>query len=129
MVQEFKVRRTPIKTWVGVIVCILAVILMCIQIKTYYFLFSTLLPLLLLIDERMIRYRIQDNGEVWIRRGFSGTVRTYGIRRVVYRPKAWATGKLVIYYQRGFIAIDPQDVKEFIHCLRERNPKVIYSEE
>jgi ABC-type histidine transport system ATPase subunit len=51
MVREFKIRRTPFKVWLGVIIVIVAIVLMALHTENYWNLMPIVLPVLLLIDE------------------------------------------------------------------------------
>ena len=72
MVREFKIRRTPFKVWLGVIIVIVAIVLMALHTENYWNLMPIVLPVLLLIDEQMTRILVQENGDIWLKRGFYG---------------------------------------------------------
>lgn len=59
MVREFKIRRTPFKVWLGVIIVIVAIVLMALHTENYWNLMPIVLPVLLLIDEQMTRILVQ----------------------------------------------------------------------
>lgn len=44
-----------------------------------------MIPILLLIDELMTRVQVQENGDIWLKRGFSGSIKAYGVMRIVRR--------------------------------------------
>ena len=87
MVREFKIRRTPFKVWLGVIIVIVAIVLMALHTENYWNLMPIVLPVLLLIDEQMTRIQVQENGDIWLKRGFSGSIKAYGVRRIALRKK------------------------------------------
>lgn len=129
MVRDFKIRRTPFKVWLGVTIVIIAIILLALQTENYWNLLPIILPVLLLIDELMTRVQIQDNGDIWLKRGFSGSIKAYGVMRIVRRKGSWLKGRVTIYYTKGFINFDPEDLDGFIRCAREQNPHADYREE
>lgn len=129
MVRDFKIRRTPFKVWLGVTIVIIAIILLTLQTENYWNLLPIILPVLLLIDELMTRVQIQDNGDIWLKRGFSGSIKAYGVMRIVRRKGSWLKGRVTIYYTKGFINFDPEDLDGFIRCAREKNPHADYREE
>ena len=79
MVREFKIRRTPFKVWLGVTIVILAIILFALKTENYWNLLPIVIPILLLIDELMTRVQVQENGDIWLKRGFSGSIKAYGV--------------------------------------------------
>lgn len=129
MVRDFKIRRTPFKVWLGVTIVIIAIILLALQTENYWNLLPIILPVLLLIDELMTRVQVQDNGDIWLKRGFSGSIKAYGVMRIVRRKGSWLKGRVTIYYTKGFINFDPEDLDGFIRCAREQNPHADYREE
>lgn len=129
MVKVFKIRRTPFKVWLGVLILIVAIVLMAIHTENYWNLLPLILPVLLLIDEQMTRILVQDNGDIWLKRGFSGSIKAYGVVRIVRRNGTLLKGRVTIYYTKGFINFDPAKLTEFLQCAKERNPRAIYSEE
>ena len=128
MVQEFKIRRTPFKVWLGVCIVIIAFILMAYQTGNYWHLSPIAFPILLLIDELMTKIQVQENGDVWLKRGFSGCIKAYGIIRVVRGNGSWLRGRITIYYTKGFLNFDPIDVDGFVRCMRERNLQADYKD-
>lgn len=129
MVREFKIRRTPFKVWLGVTIVILAIILFALKTENYWNLLPIVIPILLLIDELMTRVQVQENGDIWLKRGFSGSIKAYGVMRIVRRKNSWLKGRVTIHYARGFINFDPDDLDGFIRCARERNPHADYRDE
>ena len=118
MVREFKIRRTPFKVWLGVIIVIVAIVLMALHTENYWNLMPIVLPVLLLI------------GDIWLKRGFSGSIKAYGVKRIALRKKdSLLKGRITIYYTKGFINFDPADLKGFVACAKERNPHADYREE
>ena len=129
MVREFKIRRTPFKVWLGVTIVILAIILFALKTENYWNLLPIVIPILLLIDELMTRVQVQENGDIWLKRGFSGSIKAYGVMRIVRRKNSWLKGRVTIHYARGFINFDSDDLDDFIRCARERNPHADYRDE
>ena len=74
MVKVFKIRRTPFKVWLGVIILVVAIVLMAVHTENYWNLFPLILPVLLVVDEQMTRILVQENGDIWLKRGFSGSI-------------------------------------------------------
>ncbi len=129
MVRVFKIRRTPFKVWLGVLILVVAIVLMAIHTENYWNLLPLVLPVLLLIDEQMTRILVQENGDIWLKRGFSGSIKAYGVVRIVRRNGTLLKGRVTIYYTKGFINFDPAKLAEFLQCARERNPRAEYREE
>lgn len=75
MVREFKIRRTPFKVWLGVIIVIVAIVLMALHTENYWNLSPIVLPVLLLIDEQMTRILVQENGDIWLKGDLAGVSR------------------------------------------------------
>ena len=64
------------------------------------------------------------------KRGCSGSIKAYGVRRIALRKKdSLLKGRITIYYTKGFINFDPADLKGFVACAKERNPHADYREE
>lgn len=89
MVRNFKIKRTPPRVWIGVIIVIFAFILVAWSTDSYYGLIPIIFPILLLIDELLAKVQVQENGDIWLKRGFSGSVKAYGVIRVARRKKAF----------------------------------------
>lgn len=83
MTRKFKIRRTPFKVWLGVIILIIAIVLLAVQTENYWNLLPLILPVLLLADELMTCILVQENGDIWLKRGFSGSIKAYGVTRIV----------------------------------------------
>ena len=128
MVREFKTRRTPFKVWLGVLVVIVALVLMAYHTGNYWHLAPIVLPILLLVDELMTKVQIQDNGDVWLKRGFSGYSKAYGVMRVVRGRGSWMRGRITVYYTKGYLNFDPEEIDEFVRCIRKYNPCAVYKE-
>lgn len=75
MVREFKIRRTPFKVWLGVVIVIVAIVLMALHTENYWNLSPIVLPVLLLIDEQMTRIQVQENGDIWLKGALVGVLR------------------------------------------------------
>ena len=108
---------------------VVAIVLMAVHTENYWNLFPLVLPVLLVIDEQMTRILVQENGDIWLKRGFSGSIKAYGVTRIVRRNGTLLKGRVTIYYTKGFVNFDPADLAGFLRCARERNPHAIYSEE
>lgn len=129
MVRTFKIKRTPPRVWLGVIIVILALILVAWQTESYYGLIPIIFPILLLIDEQLTKIQVQENGDIWLKRGFSGSVKAYGVIRIVRHKKAFFRGRIMVYYTKGFISFDPANEEEFLRYAKELNPRAIFAEE
>lgn len=131
MVRNFKMRKIAIWNWLFALVIMIAIVWTVWEINDYWNLFPLILPILIVIDERMTRIQVRDNGDIWIRRGLSGSVKAYGVMRIIKQKtkKPWSRGRVLIYYTKGFINVDPADLNGFIQCARERNPHAEYFEE
>ena len=68
MVKVFKIRRTPYKVWLGVIILVVAIVLMAVHTENYWNLFPLILPVLLVVDEQMTRILVQENGDICLKR-------------------------------------------------------------
>lgn len=105
MVRTFKIKRTPPRVWLGVIIVILALILVAWQTESYYGLIPIIFPILLLIDEQLTKIQVQENGDIWLKRGFSGSVKAYGVIRIVRHQES--------FFQRTYHGILYQRVYQF----------------
>ena len=129
MVRNFKIKRTPPRVWIGVIIVIFAFILVAWSTDSYYGLIPIIFPILLLIDELLAKVQVQENGDIWLKRGFSGSVKAYGVIRVARRKKAFFRGRIVAYYTKGFISFDLADEEGFLRYAKELNPRAIFVDE
>ena len=129
MVRNFKIKRTPPRVWIGVIIVIFAFILVAWSTDSYYGLIPIIFPILLLIDELLAKVQVQENGDIWLKRGFSGSIKAYGVVRIVRRNGTLLKGRVTIFYTKGFINFDPANLAEFLQCAKERNPRAEYHEE
>lgn len=129
MVRNFKIKRTPPRVWIGVIIVIFAFILVAWSTDSYYGLIPIVFPVLILIDELLMKIQVQENGDIWLKRGFSGSVKAYGVIRIVRRKKAFFRGRIVVYYTKGFISFDPADEEGFLRYAKELNPRATFEEE
>lgn len=129
MVRNFKIKRTPPRVWIGVIIVIFAFILVAWSTDSYYGLIPIIFPILLLIDELLAKVQVQENGDIWLKRGFSGSVKAYGVIRVARRKKAFFRGRIVVYYTKGFISFDLADEEGFLCYAKELNPRAIFVDE
>lgn len=129
MVRNFKIKRTPPRVWIGVIIVIFAFILVAWSTDSYYGLIPIIFPILLLIDELLAKVQVQENGDIWLKRGFSGSVKAYGVIRVARRKKSFFRGRIVVYYTKGFISFDLADEEGFLRYAKELNPRAIFVDE
>ena len=74
MVRNFKMRKIAIWNWLFALVIMIAIVWTVWETNDYWNLFPLVLPILIVIDERMTRIQVRDNGDIWIRRGLSGSV-------------------------------------------------------
>ena len=81
MVRNFKIKRTPRRVWIGVIIVIFAFILVAWSTDSYYGLIPIIFPILLLLDAFFAKGQVQENGDILLQRGFSGMVKGYGVLR------------------------------------------------
>lgn len=129
MVRNFKIKRTPPRVWIGVIIVIFAFILVAWSTDSYYGLIPIVFPVLILIDELLMKIQVQENGDIWLKRGFSGSVKAYGVIRIVRRKKAFFRGRIVVHYTKGFISFDPADEEGFLRYAKELNPRATFEDE
>lgn len=129
MAKLFRVRQVSY-TWIFILLVLtLAIVWLSLESKNYWGLLGLLAPLGLAVDQLATRIQIRDNGDVWIRRGFTGVQRLHGISKLVYRKQAWKSQQIVLRHTKGHAAVDPKDRKGFIACLKEANPMMEYAEE
>jgi len=129
MAKSFRVRQISYQ-WVSLIVVLaLAIVWLCLDRENYWGLFGLLGPLGLTLDQLLVRIQIRDNGDVWIRRGFTGVQRLHGISKLIYRKQAWKSQQIVLRHTKGHATVDPKDRREFISCMKEANPMMEYVEE
>ena len=83
MVRNFKMRKIAIWNWLFALVIMIAIVWTVWETNDYWNLFPLVLPILIVIDERMTRIQVRDNGDIWIRRGLSGSVKAYGVMRII----------------------------------------------
>ena len=129
MVRNFKIKRTPPRVWIGVIIVIFAFILVAWSTDSYYGLIPIIFPILLLIDDLLAKVQVQENGDIWLKRGFSGSVKAYGVIRVARRTTAFFRGRIVVYYTKGFISFELADEEGFLRYAKELNPRAIFVDE
>ena len=67
--MSLKSAELLLKVWLGVIIVIVAIVLMALHTENYWNLMPIVLPVLLLIDEQMTRILVQENGDIWLKRG------------------------------------------------------------
>ena len=120
MAKSFRVRQISYQ-WISIILVLaLAIVWLCLDSKNYWGLLGLVAPLGLTLDH---------NGDVWLRRGFTGVARFHGISKLIYRKKAWKSQQIVLRHTKGHATLDPKDRKAFIACLKEANPMMEYVEE
>lgn len=128
MERIFRVRQASRRLIVLTIVFILLVVWLGLKVDQYTIFISIVIPIVLWTDQFMSKISVQENGDVWIKRGFTGTVRVYGISQLIYKRKAWAGHQIVLQHTKGYITVDPIDKKGFIDCMKECNPLMEYIE-
>ena len=129
MAKSFRVRQVSYQ-WVCIILVLaLAIVWLCLDSKNYWGLLGLLAPLGLTLDQLLTRIQVRDNGDVWLRRGFTGVARFHGISKLIYRKKAWKSQQIVLRHTKGHATLDPKDRKEFIAYMKEANPMMDYVEE
>ena len=129
MAKSFRVRKISYQWITLIVVLALAIVWVCLDRENYWGLFGLLGPLGLTLDQMLTRIQIRDNGDVWIRRGFTGVARFHGISKLIYRKKAWKSQQIVLRHTKGHVTLDPKDRKAFIASMKEANPMMEYAEE
>lgn len=129
MAKSFRVRQISYQWIFIILVLALAIVWLCLDSKNYWGLLGLVAPFGLVIDQMLTRIQIRDNGDVWLRRGFTGVARFHGISKLIYRKKAWKSQQIVLRHTKGHATLDPKDRKAFIACLKEANPMMEYVEE
>lgn len=129
MAKLFRVRQVSYAWMTILLVLVLAIVWLSLESKNYWRLLGLLAPLGLAVDQLTTRIQIRDNGDVWIRRGFTGVSRLHGISKLIYRKQAWKSQQIVLRHTKGHATVDPKDRKGFIASLKEANPMMEYEEE
>lgn len=129
MAKLFRVRQVSYAWMTILLVLVLAIVWLSLESKNYWRLLGLLAPLGLAVDQLTTRIQIRDNGDVWIRRGFTGVSRLHGISKLIYRKQAWKSQQIVLRHTKGHATVDPKDRKGFIANLKEANPMMEYVEE
>ena len=122
MAKSFRVRQISYQ-WVFLIVVLaLAIVWLCLDSENYWGLLGLLGPLGLTLDQLLSCIQIRDNGDVWLRRGFTGVARFHGISKLIYRKKAWKSQQIVLRHTKGHATHDPKDRQAFISTMKEATP-------
>lgn len=129
MAKSFRVRQISYQLVSLIVVLALAIVWLCLDSENYWGLLGLLGPLGLTLDQLLSRIQIRDNGDVWLRRGFTGVARFHGISKLIYRKKAWKSQQIVLRHTKGHATLDPKDRKAFIDAMKEANPMMEYVEE
>ncbi|MBM6660026.1 hypothetical protein [Bacteroides gallinaceum] len=129
MAKLFRVRQVSYAWMFILLVLILVIVWLVWDSRNYWGLLGLLAPLGLAVDQLTTRIQIRDNGDVWIRRGFTGVSRLHGISKLIYRKQAWKSQQIVLRHTKGHATVDPKDRKGFIVSLKEANPMMEYVEE
>ena len=85
MAKSFRVRKISYQWITLIVVLALAIVWICLDRENYWGLFGLLGPLGLTLDQMLTRIQIRDNGDVWIRRGFTGVARFHGISKLTMK--------------------------------------------
>lgn len=128
MERTFRVRRVSYSLILLTVLCIALILWFAIKIDRYTVFIAVIVPFGLWVDQLLSKIMVQENGDVWMKRGFTGIVRIYGISKLVYNKKAWASRQITLYHTKGYITINPADKKAFIACMKEHNPLLEYVE-
>ena len=128
MERTFKVRKASYPLILLTVLCIALILWFAIKVDQYTVFIAVIVPLGLWVDQFLSKIIVQENGDVWMKRGFTGVVRVYGISKLVYNKKAWVSQQITLQHTRGYITLNPVDKKGFIACMKERNPLMEYVE-
>ena len=88
---------------------VVAIVLMAVHTENYWNLFPLVFPVLLVVDEQMTRILVQENGDIWLKRGFSGSIKAYGVATHRHTPE--------IEEQLGYAAGSPVVVSFTPHLV------------
>lgn len=128
MVQVFRSRTNAFQTGVVVLVVVCCLVFLWLDAERYWGCLSLLPPVILWADRFFTRILVYDNGDVWIRRGFTGTTRLHGIVQLKYDSKKWKSLQIMLHHSTGYCTVDPMDREAFISYLRKVNPMIEYIE-
>ena len=128
MERTFSVRRVSYSLILLTVLCIALILWFAIKIDRYTVSIAVIVPLGLWMDQLLSKIVVQENGDVWMKRGFTGIVRIYGVSKLVYNKKAWASRQITLHHTKGYVTVNPADKKAFIACMKERNPLLEYVE-
>ena len=129
MKKSFKVRTKSYRRISILVVMGLVIVGIALYKGNYWIFFGLFVPLVLWMDYWMSRIVVRENGDVWLRRGFTGVSRWHGISELIYRPKARKGRQIVLRHTKGCVVIDPDDKKSFIAYMRNANTMMKYIEE
>lgn len=128
MVKVFKSRTNRFQMAAAMLIFILCLIALCLNIGHCWGWIGVLAPVALWADRFLTRIEVHENGDVWIRHGFTGTVRLHGILQLKYDVGKWKSQQLVLHHTKGYYTVDPMDREAFISYLRKVNPMMEYVE-
>lgn len=128
MAKVFKVRQMSLRLLALTLLSIALFAWFGIKQDEYTVFIAVIVPVALWTDQLMSKILVQENGDVWVKRGFTGMVRLYGISKLVYRKKARAGQQIKLYHTKGVTVVDPADKKAFVAYMKEHAPLMEYEE-
>lgn len=114
MVQVFKSRTTAFQITVFVLVVVVCILVPLLDAAHSWSCLALLTPVILWTDRFLTRIEVYENGNVWIRRGFTGTTKLHGILQLKYDSKKWKSQQILLHHTKGYYTVDPMDRKAFI---------------
>ncbi|MDD6890764.1 MAG: hypothetical protein PUD47_01525 [Bacteroidales bacterium] len=128
MERTFRVGKASYPLILLTILCIALILWFAIKVDQYTVFIAIVVPLGLWVDQFLSKIIVQENGDVWMKRGFTGMVRIYGVSKLVYNKKAWSSQQIQLKHTKGYVTLNPVDKKGFIACMKEHNPLMEYEE-
>lgn len=128
MVQVFKSRTTTFQITVFVLVVVVCILVPLLDAAHSWSCLALLTPVILWTDRFLTRIEVYENGDVWIRRGFTGITKLHGILQLKYDSKKWKSQQILLHHTKGYCAVDPMDRKAFIAYMQKVNPMMEYIE-
>ena len=128
MVQVFKSRTTTFQITVFVLVVVVCILVLLLDAAHNWSCLALLTPVILWTDRFLTRIEVYENGDVWIRRGFTGTTKLHGILQLKYDSKKWKSQQILLHHTKGYCTVDPMDRKDFIAYMQKVNPMMEYIE-
>lgn len=128
MVQVFKSRTTAFQITVFVLVVVVCILVPLLDAAHSWSCLALLTPVILWTDRFLTRIEVYENGDVWIRRGFTGTTKLHGILQLKYDSKKWKSQQILLHHTKGYCTVDPMDRKAFIAYMQKVNPMMEYIE-